>query len=115
MLVGNAGCGKTQISKGLLNDLATATDSYIFQIVNFNYYTDSALLQTILEQPLEKKAGRTYAPVGKYKLIYFVDDLNMPMLDPFNTQTAIALLRQHRDYEHWYDRGKLILRDIKNT
>ena len=49
MLVGNAGCGKTQISKGLINDLTTATDAYIQQIVNFNYYTDSTLLQTILE------------------------------------------------------------------
>lgn len=93
MLIGNAGCGKTQISKGLLNDLATTTDQYIYQIVNFNYYTDSTLLQTILEQPLEKKAGKTYAPVGKFKLIYFIDDLNMPELDPYNTQTAIALLR----------------------
>lgn len=39
----------------------------------------------------------------------------MPMLDPYNTQNAIALLRQHRDYEHWYDRAKLTLKDIKNT
>jgi len=37
------------------------------------------------------------------------------MLDPYNTQTAIALLRQHRDYEHWFDRSKLTLKDIKNT
>jgi dynein heavy chain len=44
-----------------------------------------------------------------------VDDLNMPELDPYNTQNAIALLRQHKDYEHWYDRGKLTLKDIKNT
>lgn len=29
MLVGNAGCGKTQISKGLLFDLTTTTDQYI--------------------------------------------------------------------------------------
>jgi dynein heavy chain len=62
-------------------------------VVNFNYYTDSMLLQTILEQPLEKKAGRTYAPIGKYKLIYFIDDLNMPALDPYMTQTSISLVR----------------------
>jgi len=37
------------------------------------------------------------------------------MLDPFETQSAIALLRQHMDYEHWYDRTKLSLKDIKNT
>lgn len=52
LLVGNAGCGKTQIAKGLLHDLQSKTDQYIFQVVNFNYYTDSALLQNSLEQPL---------------------------------------------------------------
>ena len=115
MLIGNAGCGKTQITLGLLNDLTTTTDQYIMQVVNFNFYTDSMLLQNVLEQQLEKKAGRTYAPVGKFKLIYFIDDLNMPALDPYNTQTSISLLRQHKDYEHWYDRNKLTLKDIKNT
>lgn len=69
----------------------------------------------ILEQQLEKKAGRIYAPVGQKKLIYFVDDMNMPARDPYDTQSAIALLRQHRDYEHWYDKGKLSLKDIKST
>ena len=115
LLVGNAGCGKTQISMGLLNDLATTTDQYTFQPINFNFYTDSALLQNILEQNLEKRAGKTYAPPGKAKLIYFIDDINMPQLDPYNTQTAIALLRQHADYEHWYDRSKMTLKDVINT
>jgi len=64
---------------------------------------------------LEKKAGRTFAPIGKYKLIYFIDDMNMPARDPYDTQNAIALLRQHRDYEHWYEKSKLSLKDIKNT
>jgi dynein heavy chain, axonemal len=65
---------------------------------------------------LEKRPGRTFAPPGKFKLIYFIDDLNMPMLDPYETQSAIALLRQHKDYEHWYDRTKIgQLKDIKNT
>ena len=32
----------------------------------------------VLEKPLEKKAGRNYGPPGTKKLIYFVDDMNMP-------------------------------------
>lgn len=115
LLVGNAGCGKTQISKGLLNDLASNPEKYTYMTVNFNYYTDSPLLQSILEQVLEKRAGKTFAPPGKAQLIYFVDDLNMPQLDPYNTQTAIALLRQHIDYEHWYDRQKMSLKDVLQT
>ena len=115
ILVGLAGCGKTQIIKGLLNDLVGKSDEYIQQIINFNFYTDANLLQMILEQQLEKKAGRTFAPIGKYKLIYFVDDMNMPARDPYDTQGAIALLRQHKDYEHWYNKSKLTLMDIKST
>jgi dynein heavy chain len=72
------------------------------------------LLQTILEQQLIKQ-GRTFAPPANLKIIYFIDDLNMPQLDPYNTQTAISLLRQHKDYDHWFDRNKLTLKEIKNT
>ena len=81
--------------KGLLKDLNTKEpENYLFNIVNFNYYTNSDILQVQLGlPPLEKKAGVTWAPKGKALLIYFVDDLNMPQLDKYNTQTAIALLR----------------------
>eukprot|EP00916_Digyalum_oweni_P005776 GHVL01010034.1.p1 GENE.GHVL01010034.1~~GHVL01010034.1.p1 ORF type:complete len:2742 (+),score=421.27 GHVL01010034.1:35-8227(+) len=104
MLIGLAGCGKTQLVKGLLGSLDNST--YMNHVMNFNYYTDASLLQLMLELPLEKKAGKVYAPPGKMRLVYFVDDLNMPLLDPYNTQTAIALLRQHADYQHWFDRQK---------
>jgi len=36
------------------------------------------MLQTILEKPLEKKAGRNFGPSGGKTLIYFIDDINMP-------------------------------------
>ena len=54
---------------------------------------------------------------SKIKLIYFIDDLNMPQLDPYETQNAIALLRQHIDYSHWYDNSKQVpfVKDIINT
>lgn len=49
MLSGLAGFGKTQIIKGLLNELCDAPNSdYIQQIVNFNFYTTANLLQLIL-------------------------------------------------------------------
>ena len=47
MLVGMAGCGKTQIIKGLFNDL-THGDEYKQQIVNFNFFTDANMLQKVL-------------------------------------------------------------------
>ena len=57
-----------------------------------------------MEAPLEKKTGTTFGPQGvNTKLIYFLDDLNLPEVDVYNTQSAIAIARQHIDYGHWYD------------
>ncbi|CAE7831418.1 ODA11 [Symbiodinium sp. CCMP2592] len=113
MLIGLAGCGKTQSCLGLLKSLPP--DVFTYYAMNMSYYTDSTLLQTMMENPLEKKAGKLYAPPGKLQLIYFVDDLNMPALDKYNTQSAIELMKQKQDYGHWYDRAKILIKDIGNT
>ena len=76
MLVGNAGCGKTVLVGEKFASLDP--DQYLVTNVPFNYYTTSAMLQQVLEKPLEKKAGRNYGPPGNKKLIYFIDDMNMP-------------------------------------
>jgi len=112
MLIGYSGSGKTAIINGVLSGLDPET--IISLTINFNYFTDSAMLQKIMEGPLEKKAGKNYAPPGTKKLVYFVDDINMPKVDPYNTQTPIALLRQHFDYQHWFDREKLTQKNIGN-
>jgi dynein heavy chain, axonemal len=112
LLVGPAGCGKTAI---VLGKLRTLDDSFMYLTINFNYYTDSPSLQRVMESVLEKKAGKNYGPPGAKKLIYFVDDLNMPQLDKYDTQTPIALLRQHIDSGGFYDRAKMTEKKIGNT
>ena len=45
MLIGAAGCGKTQIAKGLLDEITTSKDAeYLQQTINFNFYTNSEML-----------------------------------------------------------------------
>lgn len=56
----------------------------------------------MLEAPLEKKAGINYGPPGTKHLVYFVDDLNMPKLDPYETAMPISLIRQHLSWGHWF-------------
>ena len=75
MLVGAAGTGKTVL---LQNKLTKLSEDYMVTNVPFNFYTTSEMLQRILEKPLEKKAGRNYGPPGAKRLIYFIDDMNMP-------------------------------------
>ncbi|XP_071672368.1 dynein axonemal heavy chain 17 isoform X2 [Patagioenas fasciata] len=112
MLVGNAGTGKSVMMRDKL--AALSTDEYFVQFVPFNFYTTSAMLQAVLEKPLEKKSGRNYGPPGARRLIYFVDDMNMPEVDKYGTVAPHTLIRQHMDHGHWYDRTKLTLKDIHN-
>ncbi|XP_078011950.1 dynein axonemal heavy chain 17 isoform X1 [Phascolarctos cinereus] len=112
MLVGNAGTGKSVLMGDKLGSLST--DEYVVQSVPFNFYTTSAMLQGVLEKPLEKKSGRNYGPPGTKKLIYFIDDMNMPEVDKYGTVAPHTLIRQHMDHGHWYDRQKLTLKDIHN-
>jgi dynein heavy chain, axonemal len=94
-------------------------------------YTTSEILQNSLEKPLEKKTGRTYGAPGNRRLIYFLgrhialidhgyrrwlvlDDFNMPERDQYYTVQAHTIVREYLDYQHWYDRQKLTLKEIRN-
>ena len=113
MLAGAAGTGKTQLVCGML----AKQDPQIMQAatVNFNFYTTAASLFNTMSLPLEKKVGSQYGPPGNARLVYFMDDLNLPEVDPYNTQSAIALLRQHMEYGHVYDMSKLQQKQILMT
>lgn len=90
MLVGSTGSGKTVT----INDkISNMNDNYAVTHIPLNYYTTSEMLQKILEKPLEKKAGRNYAPFGSKFMVYFVDDLNMPEKDNFETVRPHQIIR----------------------
>lgn len=72
------------------------------QATHFNFYTTSEIFQKMLDRPLEKKSGRCYAPSGpKRRLIYFVNDLNMPEVDAYGTVQPHTIMRQFMDYRQW--------------
>ena len=112
MFVGGAGTGKTTIMNDKLRKIDE--DTFVSMNINMNCFTDSMLLQGAMESVLEKKTGRTFGPTGTKKMIYFIDDINMPQVDKYGTQQPIALLRQLFDYDGWYSRDKLTWRDIQN-
>ncbi|KAH8071804.1 hypothetical protein JL720_11303 [Aureococcus anophagefferens] len=101
MLAGPSGTGKTQLINGQLK--ALNPEQTLFQTINMNFYSSGLVLQANLEVSLQKKTGSLYGPPGACHMVYFIDDLNLPELDKYNTQSAIALVRQHLDYTHWYD------------
>eukprot|EP01135_Chromosphaera_perkinsii_P008555 Nk52_evm21s1400 gene=Nk52_evmTU21s1400 len=111
LLVGNSGCGKTVMIENILDQMGEDLGRVD---INFNHYTSSSTLQAAVEGSLERKSGRSLAPPGTRKLIYFIDDFNLPMVDEYGTQGSHSLLRQYFSYKHWYDRSKLTLTTISN-
>jgi dynein heavy chain len=105
LYVGSAGTGKTTIVQDYFSTLdpeRTVTAS-----INFNSYTDSKALQVVCMSQVDKRAGRTYGPPPSKTLIYFMDDLNMPYVDKYGTQSPICLVRQILDHGIVYDRDHL--------
>ncbi|KAG8226803.1 hypothetical protein J437_LFUL002849 [Ladona fulva] len=89
MLVGSAGCGKSVIVNERLNSLS---ENYMVTSIPFNFYTTSGkfIFIKMLEKPLEKKAGRNYAPPGSKHMVYFIDDMNMPEGLLFSTAECLT-------------------------
>jgi len=104
MLIGLAGTGKTTVAQEKLRKLES--DEWSYAVINQNSHTDALSLQLIIEQSIEKRAGKTYTPIGNKRHIFFIDDLNMPSLDKYGTQSPIELLCQLVDLKFLFDRNK---------
>jgi dynein heavy chain len=107
MLCGAAGTGKTTIIKDYLNNMG---EDWLSNVISMNYFTDSAALQAQLELPIDKRSGRMFGPPATKRLVYFLDDLNLPYVEEYGTQNSLALLVQQMDHGTIFDREDLGMR-----
>lgn len=49
------------------------------------------------------------------KVVFFIDDVNMPAHERYGAQPPIELLRQFQDFRGMYDRKQLFWRDIEDV
>ena len=110
MFVGNAGTGKTEIIKNYLSGLDKETDGIISKNIVMSYYTSSFTLQQEMEGYIDKRSGTFYGPPMGKKMIFFVDDMNLPYVETYGTQNSIALLTQHMQHGSVFDRSDLGIR-----
>ncbi len=109
--IGNTGVGKTSIIENYFQDAKTM-ESFVYVPVTFSAQTSSRNLQDVLESKLvSKRKTLMGAPLGK-KVVVFIDDVNMPTKEIYSAQPPIELMRQCMDQKGFYDRQKLILKNI---
>jgi dynein heavy chain len=112
LITGETGVGKSVVVKDFL---ATAPDHIVSAAVNFSGKTSTKNLQDAFEGNLEAKRKTLLGPPGGKKMVFFIDDINMPQLDTYGSQPPCELLRQAIDNTGFYDTKKLIFKQIKDT
>uniref|UniRef100_A0A8V1A4F4 Dynein axonemal heavy chain 1 n=1 Tax=Gallus gallus TaxID=9031 RepID=A0A8V1A4F4_CHICK len=105
LCIGPTGTGKTlTITDKLLKSLPV---KYVSHFLTFSAQTSANQTQDLIDSKLEKRRKGVFGPpVGRY-FIFFIDDLNMPMLETYGAQPPIELLRQWMDHQGWYDRKQI--------
>jgi dynein heavy chain len=106
LCIGPTGTGKSVlITNKIINGMPTK--NYLPVILNFSARTSANQTQDFIDSKLEKRRKNIYGPPINHKMIIFIDDLNMPMLDVCDSQPAIELIRQYLDHGGWYDRKNI--------
>jgi dynein heavy chain len=107
LLVGGAGTGKTALIRNYFDHV---DEDYQTCTISMSYFSDSMSTQTEIEAPIDKLSGRKFGPPPGKKLIFFVDDLNLPYIEEYGTQNAHSLITQHLCWGSFYDRHDLSLK-----
>ncbi|KAI7795154.1 dynein axonemal heavy chain 1 [Triplophysa rosa] len=105
LCIGPTGTGKTlTMSDKLLKNMPA---EYITHFLMFSARTSANQTQDYIDSKLDRRRKGVFGPpLGKY-FIFFIDDLNMPMLETYGAQPPIELLRQWMDHGGWYDRKQI--------
>ena len=113
VLVGESGTSKSATIQAFLRKL----DSHKWTLlpINFSSRTTSLDVQRNLEANVEKRTKDIFGPAPGKRMIVFIDDMNMPVVDTYGTQQPIALLKLLLEKGGFYDRGKeLGFKNIKD-
>jgi dynein heavy chain len=92
LLVGGPGTSKTSIAMMYIE--AQPKTSILFKRMNFSSATTPFIFQQIIESSVEKRSGKIFGPPANKKLLCFVDDFSMPLINNWGDQVTLEIVRQ---------------------
>ncbi|CAH2055605.1 unnamed protein product, partial [Iphiclides podalirius] len=102
---GPTGTGKTvTITSKLTRGLHK---KFICEFIVFSARTSANQTQDVIDNKLERRRRGVFGPPPTKRMVFFIDDLNMPALEVYGAQPPIELLRQFMDFSGWYDRTNI--------
>jgi len=112
LITGETGVGKSVITRDYLMKAPEGIGS---AFVNFSGKTTTKNLEHAFEGNLDKKRKNLLGPPAGRKMVFFIDDVNMPQLEKYFAQPPCELLRQAIDAQGFYDTKGLFFKNIKDT
>ncbi|UYV79941.1 DNAH3 [Cordylochernes scorpioides] len=92
-----------------------AYSRFITIAFNFSAHTSAMHTQDIIMSKLDRRRKGVFGPGMGRKCVVFIDDLNMPEKDAYDSQPPIELLRQWLNHGQWFDKkdtSKLEIVDV---
>ncbi|XP_071445448.1 dynein axonemal heavy chain 3-like [Hetaerina americana] len=102
ILIGPSGAGKTTYLRNyFIHELSA--EEYWMQNVTLTMQITAKETQEIILSQMFRSGKYLYKPPEGRQCVMFIDDLNVPMKDNYESQPPIELLREYLDHKHWFD------------
>jgi len=104
ILVGGPGTAKTSIILSVLN--AADPANITFKKMSFSQATSPSIFQRQIESSVEKRQGKTFGPPNNKKMLCFIDDISMPLINTWGDQITLEIMRQTIENQGFYNLDK---------
>ncbi|KAL0227387.1 hypothetical protein P9112_014711 [Eukaryota sp. TZLM1-RC] len=102
MLTGEAGTAKSVTLQSYIAD-KIQDEQWMSKTVSFSFFTNPLIFQRTTEALVEKRLGSTFGPKAGRKMIYFLDDINMPEINTWGDQETAEIVRQLIEDKGFYN------------
>ena len=108
------GVGKSVVIQEFLDQMSQTND-FVSYTMGYSAQTKPSNIRDVMEEKLEKKRKTLLGPPAGKKMLFFIDDINMPALETYGAQPPNELLRQIIDQKGFYDVNKLFFKNVADV